>query len=86
MGSGRKSGLLLAKARALDRDSLPSLVIAAHGADVVRAAHGPALRAARQTGQLESQVTPALALSRLWITFLWQWGHWLVLPFAVAVR
>ena len=86
MGAGRKSGLLLAKARALDLDSLPTLVIAAHGADVVRAPHGPALRAAGETGQLESQVAAALALTRLGITFLWQWGHWLVLPFAVAFR
>ena len=81
MGSGRNRGLLLGKSRALDLDGVPALVVPADGAYVVGASSGPALRAAREAGELESQVTTAFALARLWVTFLWQWGHCLFLPF-----
>ena len=47
----------------------------------MRPSHRPALRAASQTCQLQRQVAAALALTRLGITFLWQWGHLLILPF-----
>ena len=79
-GLGRPSGrneraALFAKARALDLDGLSALVVAADGTGVVRPAHGAALRAAREAGELERQVAAALALARFWVTFLWQWGH-----------
>src|SRR5262245_34442115 len=41
----------------------------------MRPAHCAALPAARQTGQLYRQVAASLALTRLWITFLWKWWH-----------
>jgi hypothetical protein len=81
VGSGRNRGLLLGKSRALDLDGVPALVVPADGTYVVGASSGPALRAARKAGELESQVTAAFALARFWITFLWQWGHCLFLPF-----
>ena len=81
MSLGRNRGLLLGKSRALDLDGVPALVVPADGAYVVGAPSGPALRAAREAGELESQVTSAFALARLWVTFLWQWGHCLFLPF-----
>ena len=81
MSLGRNRGLLLGKSRALDLDGVPALVVPANGAYVVGASSGPALRAAREAGELESQVTSAFALARLGVTFLWQWGHCLFLPF-----
>ena len=81
VGSGRNRGLLLGKSRALDLDGVPALVVPTYGTYVVGASSGPALRAARKAGELESQVTTAFALARLWVTFLWQWGHCLFLPF-----
>src|SRR5687768_3308484 len=75
---GRKRGWLLGKARALDGNRLPALVVTTHGAGVMRPAHSPALRTTRQPRQLECEVAAALALARLGITFLWQWWHELI--------
>ena len=81
MGSGKNRGLLLGKSRALDLDGVPAFVVPADGANMMGTSRGPALRAAREACEFESQVTTAFALARLWITFLWQWGHCLFLPF-----
>ena len=85
-GAGRNGLSLLAKAGALDLYSLPALVVTTDGADVVRTAHCAALRAASQAGELQRQVAATFALSRLGITFLWQWGHGLDLPFGFCIR
>jgi hypothetical protein len=77
---------LFAKARALDLDGLPTLVVTADRASVVRPAHGPALGTSREIGQLQREVTAALALSGLGITFLWQWRHCLFLPFRIELQ
>src|SRR5262245_58104499 len=76
VAAGRNSGWeLLAKAGALDLNGLTPLVVSADRTGVVRPPHGPALRTAGEAGQLQRQVTAALALTGLWVTFLWQWGH-----------
>src|SRR4051794_19785923 len=63
-GWGRKRSWLFAtESGALDLYGLSTLVLATDGTGVVRAAHGPALRAAREAGQLEGQMAAALALS-----------------------
>ena len=67
----------------MDLYGLPPLVVTAYGARVMGPAHSPALRTAREPGELESQVAAALALTRLRIAFLWQWGHLLFLPFHI---
>jgi hypothetical protein len=63
--------LLFAKAGALDLDGLAPLVVAADGTGMVRAAHGAALRTARQAGKLESQMAAPLPLTGFGITLLW---------------
>jgi len=64
MDAGRKrSRLLAAKARARDLYGLAALVETAYGTGVVGAAHGPALRAAREARELEGQVAAAFALT-----------------------
>ena len=83
--SGRK-WLLLAKTRALDFDSLSTLVVAANRANVMRAAHSAALGTARQAGELQREVAATFALPGLGIAFLGQWGHGLSLPFNVCIR
>jgi hypothetical protein len=81
LGWGRNLGLLLGKSRALDLDGVTALVVAANWAYVMGASSSPALRAARETGELQGQVATPFALARLRIAFLWQWGHCLFLPF-----
>ncbi len=79
--SGRKAGWLFVNAGALDRNGLPALVVPANGTGVMRAAHRPALGTASESDQLKGKMAASLALARLGIAFLWQWGHELFLLF-----
>src|SRR5262245_10131025 len=72
---------LLLKTEAPDQDGLSPLVVAEDRTCVMRAPHGPAARAASQARELEGQMAAPLALARLRVAFLWQWGHVLFLSF-----
>ena len=78
---GRSGSRLFAKSWALDLYGFSAFVIAAHGAGMMRPAHGPALRTTGEAGELQRQMTSALALTGLWITFFRQWWHESILSF-----